>query len=303
MPRQGNRASSYTGRMQQNTASLTLILLALAACASAPLPEALLPYADAARFLLPGQQSRLFHREAVAGDDDPENPVSAPVASCGSDFAPPMHVGSGPFRGVTVWDLGAGGLAGARAGRAAVIYSLQPPRIEAAAAIAGCPVWHEPATGQRSATWCAHVEDRFVVWSYDRDDLTAALARPGQLAELLRPFATVHALPADAESIVCALPRPEPKRSVAAWLTGGAPTPAEPTVSCFRPAPWRLLVWHKRPLPEMYALPFQRLGGSTATPAGEWTVTTGVQTENEPEVHEPIRGLVCAGLFGLAVFL
>lgn len=143
--------------------------------------------------------------------------------------------------------------------------------------------------------WRAHVDDRFAVWSHHRELLIQSLARTGVLADLLRPFPAVQALPDDADHVVCALPRRDDQ---AYW---GRPLPIEPTVTCFRSEPWRLLVLHGQPLPQQYADTARALGPTTTTvPDGPWLMTVNVQQSSGDDV---MRSLVAELLFGLAIFI
>jgi len=219
-----------------------LVAFVLAGCAAVAsdaraVPAGLRQYADIARFLLPGCSSVAFSVHEL--DPDGAAPGAARVvrrAFCGSDFEPPHGVGYGRYRGIGVWDFGAGGRRG------------QKPEGEPAASIGGVPVWHcqeERAAEYVVETWIGQVDERFVVSSHDRDLLERALARTGDLAELLRPFAAVQLLPDDADSVVCLLPRHEDQTLY--WV--GRPVPTETTVACLGGAPLSLMLFHRQPLP------------------------------------------------------
>lgn len=266
-------------------------------------PMALLPYADAARFLIPGCSSLSFARQELdpeAATSPAEAPTSCRVARCGSAFEAPKDVGYGRYRGVEVWDFGPGGLhhyVGGDRGMPATGGRADPA--VPATPIAGYPVWHVPgaeAPAYVLEVWVAHADDRFLVWSHDGEVLAQALARPGDLSDLLRPFAAVQWLAEDAEHVVCALPRPEDRSY---W---GRPLPVEPTVSYFRPGPWRLLVLHREPLPQEYANLATNVGPASATtPLGPWLQTEMV--EHEGQGDPMMRDLVAELSFGLAIFI
>lgn len=267
-----------------------LAVFLLAGCSSTgPVPGALQPYTDAASFLLPGCSSLLFRTGELDADAARgEGTRACLVARCGSGFEPSKGVGYGPYRGLEVLDFGAGG--------APNPAQFEPG--EPSTPIAGIPVWSAPYSS-RSAdtarTFTAVVDDRFVVWSHDRELLAAALARTGDLAALLQPFAAVHLLPDDAESIVCALPRPD----TANW---GRPTPSEPTVSFFRRGPWRFCVLHERPLPpDGYADPASWCDPRTRTTVRlrPWLLTEAVVVDDSASLRE----LWTDFLFGLAIFI
>jgi hypothetical protein len=256
-------------------------------------PEALRPFADAAQFLIPGCSSLSFGTQEVERAQGTEGaPVLARVARCGSAFEAPKGVGVGRYQGIEVHDFGPGGLH----------LALVPVRGDPVSMIAGCQVWHlaeQTRPGYLLETWSASVDDRFFVWSHDRTLLERALARAGKLADLLRPFDAVQQLPPDAESVVCALPRqPEDRNS---WWA--RPLPIEPTVSFFRPSPWRLVVLHRQPLPRQYEGTATNLGSPKMTREGEWMVTTTVQDFHEPEAQPTYRFLVADQLFGLLIFI
>src|SRR5436190_2393939 len=210
----------------------------------------------------------------------------------GSDFERPRGLGWGPYRGVEVLDFGAGGL-----------RHHEPVSDAATETIAGIPVWHHvddaPPTGGEARDyqipaerWEARVDDRFCVWSRDRALLVQTLARTGTLADLLRPFPAVHAMPSDVDSVVCTLPRPTDETY---W---GRMVPVETVVSCVYPT--RVLFFHRQPLPKQY-VGVERVGSATrprTSRDGEWTVT-----ERDVDMAGPWRAILIDSLFGLAIFI
>lgn len=202
------------------------------------MPAALLPYADAARFLLPGHSSLSFQAEdlnPVAAGLAQDAPRAMRVAKCGSAFEAPKGTGYGRYRGVEVFDFGPNGL-----------HHYVREEGAPATSLRGVPVWFTPESDPPrycAASWHAAVDDRFLVLSSDRDELERALARGGDLASLLQPFPAVHAIAGDVEAIVCALPRPD---DTTYW---GRPVPLETIVVCVRRSPRSLLIFHRQDLP------------------------------------------------------
>lgn len=175
------------------------LLLAFASCASAPLPEALLPYEDAARFLLPGFRTVALSTHEFE-DPAPNRQMFFRRAFCGRDFERPGGVGIGSYRGIEVMDFGPAGLGGAR------------PDAAPAASFAGVDVFHTHSRhrdGNVVDEWFAWVDDRFSVSSHHRELLERSLARGAELTTLLQPFAALSDLPGDATGAVCLLARPE----------------------------------------------------------------------------------------------
>lgn len=268
-----------------------LAALAAASCSTAPQPPAvpvvLQPYAEAARFLLPGHSSLSFRRT----DREPFEVRAAGaatrtmlVASCGSDFEKPKGVGSGRFRGVQAGDVGPGGV------RQASELESEGFR---AVAIDGGQAWHkreEVYDSHVSEIWLAQVDDRFVVWSPDRTDLERALARTGDLAELLRPFAAVRLLPDAAECVLCLSPRPGDPGWDPSYML-----PVEPTVVC-APTPSRLVLFHRQPLPECVAgWPGDGTAPTTTSRSGFHVTEVAVDAE--------LSEILLYALFGLKIFI
>jgi len=270
-----------------------LVAFVLAGCAAVPpasptVPAGLRPYADVARFLLPGSSSVAFsvhelHSERAA----PGATRVARRAFCGSDFEPTQGFGYGRYHGIEVWDFGAGGLRG------------EQPEGEPAASIGGVLVWHgaeERRPDYVVETWICHVDDRFVVSSHDRDLLERALARTGDVTELLRPFAAVQLLPEDADSVVCLQPRHEDRNRY--WV--GRPIPTETTVAGICGAPPSLLLFHRQPLPAQFVSFGSAYADSppVTTSRDGWQVTTMVLRVDATE-----RMLLVQLLSGLDIFI
>jgi hypothetical protein len=265
----------------------TCAIALLGACAAGPrpLPDGLARFADACRFLPAGFDSlALSVDELVALRGDA--PGIALHARAGSDFRAPKGPGYGAFRGVDVHDFGAEG-----------VERLAPITEAPVERIAGSPVWHfaesEPARYCAEA-WIARVEDRFLVVASERALLVQALARSGSLAELLRPFPAALGVAADAEALVCTLPRPDDRTY---W---GRPVPADTVVAWIRPAPWRIELHHREPLPAEY------LAWTEHHPEPELTVThdgtNRITCFRLPE-DAMLREMLVDLLFGLAIFI
>lgn len=225
-------------------ASWIAALLVPSACGTTPaspaVPVAMRPFVAAAQFLAPGSSSYLF-----ATCDEPdftsevEHWLPVVIARSGSDFQKPKDLGAGRCRGVEVRDYGAA--------RVAIPwYEAGEPTTH----IAGVPVWLDKGDAtnfdREEPLWTAIVEARFHVRTPDRDLLEAALRRTGRLDEIVRPFAPVALLPADAQRVVCLLPRPEDSGY---W---SRPIPIEPMVVALC-ATNRLLMFHRQPLPPHFA--------------------------------------------------
>ncbi len=254
--------------MRHITRACWLAVIALASCATvAPpvdpaVPAALRPFADAARFLLPGQSSLAFYEEVRP--DAAALPADAPrvmrVAKCGSNFEAPKGTGYGRFRGVEVIDFGPGLL------RHYIRDTGEPTTW-----LGGVPVWFAAETDPPrycAASWRARVDDRFLVWSSEREVLEHALTRPGNLESLLQPFAAVHVLPVESEAVVCALPRPD---DTSYW---GRPLPIEPLVVCVRRAPRSLLIFHRQELPKEFTTWYEGPQvGRTTEQHGPWLIS------------------------------
>lgn len=272
------------------------LLLSLASCASVPpeqsaVPVALLPYADAARFLPPRHSSLLFLATKTFGDGAW---ASVLLARCGSDFEMPGGVGQGRYRGVEVLDFGAARPHGGVFPGLASEPQPVPP-------IGGVPVWYEReerSSGVVLEYWSARVDDRFLVWSHDRELLEHALARTGHFAELLQPFTAVQLLPDAVEGVVCVLPRPR-ERPDDPTLSRLRLLPVEPTVVCV-PDATRLLLFHQHALPaEFIDACSQGFGAAPTTMSrGEFRVTEVAVAFNDFSVD-----LVLACLFGLQIFI
>lgn len=245
------------------------------------MPVALRPYADAARFLLPGFSSVSLstHELDEAG---PNGQKFSRRAFCGSDFERPGGVGVGRFRGIEVADWGPAGLDGGR------------PEGEPAATIRGVAVWHtheEHYDGNVTDLWIAWVDDRFIVSSHHRDLLERSLARTGDLATLLQPFAALNVMPAEADGAVCLLPRPEDHTY---W---GRPVPIETTVVAL--CGNRLTLFHREPLPPEF-LALSRPGAPpTTTSRDPWQVTEILLRADDPTWY----WLIVHVLSGLAIFI
>ena len=243
--------------------------LVLASCTlpyagSDAVPSSLSKYADAAAFLLPGFESYAFY--TLPSEDGPlqegaetnDRPVR--FARCGSDFEAPHGAGIGPYRGVEVFDWGPFGIGD------------ETPAGEACT-IAEVPAWHQrsaedPKTGKAVETWVAHVDDRFAVSSHHRELLAQALRRSGKLDQLLLPFASMPALPAQAESVFYLLPRPTDHTY---W---GRPVPIERMRIALSPdGRWRM--WHRQPLPEQFtSFGADPHAQAVTTSENGWQITT-----------------------------
>jgi len=265
------------------------LVVALAACAAAPphenVPPVLQPFTEAAQFLAPGFQSYEF-----AIEDEPdftsevEHYLRVVIARSGSDFQKPKDLGAGRCRGVEVRDYGA--------------VRVSVPWYEAGEPtehIDGVPVWLGKGDGVRfdrsEPLWVAVVDARVHVSSQDRDLLEAALRRRGRLDEIVRPFAAIAFVPADAQRVLCLLPRPGDS---AYW---NRPIPIEPMVVAFCPEK-RLLMFHRQPLPLEFRADPKNVVASRRI--DDWTIDEQVMSPKDPEAS--VR-LVSLHLFGLAIFL
>lgn len=264
------------------------MVLALASCALSPavahpVPASLRRYEEVASFLLPGFQS-LALCTLPPDEDSTAGGRVALLARCGSDFQAPRHVGYGAYRGVEVIDFGPSGI-GAETPRGDLVN------------VGGVPVWQlcstdEPRTEHSVDTWVAHVDRRFVVITHHRELLEMALQRSGRLDQLLQPFASLPALPADAESVVCLLPRPSDHSY---W---GRPVPIERMRAALSPE-HRLQLWHRQPLPEQFTAWSAYAKGPPATTSEHgWQVTT-IDLQPDPTM----RSLLLDLLSGLAIFI
>jgi hypothetical protein len=264
----------------------------LAACAAAPdaartLPRALVPFADACTFLPTGFDSLSF--DHVAAD---RSPAARPFlcARVGSDFRPPKGVGAGAYRGVEVFDFGSAGLPADLEG----FHDPQPAARAPTEHVLGSPVWHyrenEPMR-YVPERWTARVDDRFYVTASERALLVRALSRAGRLDELLRPFDAAALIPDDSATVVCTLPRPD---DASYW---SRPIPIEPVVACFRPAPLRLVLFHRTALPAEYVMrDLSPAAAPTTSVQDTWRVT-------QYQLDEVSASLLAELLFGLAIFI
>jgi len=125
------------------------------------------------------------------------------------------------------------------------------------------------------------------VSSHYRELLEQSLARTGDLAMLLQPFAALNVLPDDANGAVCLLARPEDHTY---W---GRPVPIETTVVAL--CGNRFVLFHREPLPHE----FLALSGTDAPPA---TTRDGWQVTEAPIGSLPYM-LVVLALSGLAIFI
>jgi hypothetical protein len=247
------------------------------------LPRALKPFVGAAQFLPQGLSSYAF---AI---DETTTGKPVPLARAGSNFKRPEGVTYGRFKGVEVLDLGAGGASDSKRKDAGAPTTT----------VGDTPVWFlekqaNPLGVGWDSRWWTIVEDRYYLWSYELDDLKAALARPGKLEDLPGLFPPVADLPDDATHVVCLLPRPEDK---AYW---GRPIPVDTTIIAFSAASSWLRTYQRQPLPKeftesigAFCVPHQ----PTETTQGEWTRSEYVLSQG---VTLP---LLFDGLFGLAIFL
>lgn len=270
-----------------------------AACASAPsprVPRAFERFADACQFVPPDMLSFSFLEEEL----DPEAaglPATAAqrmlVLRAGRDFEPPVTYGYGKYRGVQVMDFGPGG--GAPYAR----LEKGPP----STTIAGVPVCFQPGKAERpyiAPQWSAWVDNRFLVISSERETLAKALARTGRIDRILEPFASVRELGDDAADITCVLPRPGDQSYLGRFV------PTEPVVAAVLPDPWRLVVFHRQPLPPECAELFDTIGSAAKRSSHElrtWTVTE-VPLQKAGLLGLDVTGrLVLDLLFGLAIMI
>lgn len=278
--------------MRRITLVCGLIACALGSCASTgadefAVPAALAKYADIARFLLPGHSSLLFaHANMMPFAEFDDATTNGLVARCGSDFELPHDAGAGArYRGVVVVDHGPGGL------------GAETPQGEPTS-IAGAPAWHVRAedTVDRYVLeqWIAHVDGRYVVISYDKQLLECALARTGDLAALLRPFAAVHALPDDVEAVVCLLPRPQDRYYK-------LPIPVEATVACASAGATRLQLFHSQPLPAEFLVADRLLASPPVQTHRAGFLVTEMVLDRSDNTRDTLA-LVLLAYFGFAIF-
>jgi len=259
-----------------------LVVLVLAGCATAPppVPAPLLPYASVAGFLLPG-----FHTVAMGTDEHQPGGGKARRdlrwALCGSEFEPPKAADVGRFRGVYVEDHGPGGLSGVR------------PKGDPVHPCGEFAVWRDRHEGRGSVLDCfvAHVGDRFVVESHDHELLERALARRGDLATLLAPFAAVRLLPADADGVVCLQVRPGDETY---W---GRPVPVETTV--VSTSGNRVTLLHRESLPRQFLPTEFAIGPPSTTSRDGWQITQ-FEWRRESEMEWQLWMMM---LMGFAIFI
>lgn len=266
---------------------MSLLLAAFAsACAATPTPAVLQPFHLVARFLPVGLDSVAFATMPgpVAGEPDD---AQVRWALAGSRFEPPHGVGVGRFHGVVVTEY--------RPGTRPADVPL--PERDPDAVVAGAPLWREAMPGTRTdePPWFAWVEGRFLVWSFERALLEAALQRGTLLGDLLAPFPALDLVPDDATHVVAVLPRPQDRSY---W---GRPVPDQPIAAWMQSAPPRLTLAHVRPLPQSW-LDFA--GGYAVAPAttravGSWQISQHELAADSERMFELFAYL----LAGFAVFI
>jgi len=240
-----------------------VVLMLLGACASSPdnldsVPVALRPYADAAQFLPPGFQSYAFGIDVIYYAGEPDRHRTVLAAKAGSDFE------HGHSRSVKVLDFGPDGL------KSYFKTDPGPPK----ESIHGVPVWFRGPVMSSvilgESHWWTLVAGRYWIESHDHDVLEQSLARPGNLADVLRPFPRVADIPDDADHVVCLSARPadqaKPERRAS----------VETMVVASSMRSRRLVAFHQRPLPQEFTKPLTLYWESPVPSSethGDWTRT------------------------------
>jgi len=169
----------------------------------------------------------------------------------------------------------------------------EPPVGEPDQPIGQTAIWRDRTVRRDGAvihTFVAHVEERFIVWSHDRELLARALGRPGELSTLIRPFAAVRLIPRDADAVACLLFRPGDELRF--W---GRLIPRETTVvaGCGR----RIMLFHREQLPEGFLEMFALAVPPSTTSRDGWLVS---ELTVSADVHLELLWLCLAGL---AIFM
>lgn len=267
--------------------SVSLLVAAIpGACAATPAPPVLQPFTAIARFLPVGLDSVAFAAMPGAITGEPDD-ARVRWALAGSRFDPPLDLGVGRFHGVIVTEY--------RPGTRPADVPL--PERDPDTVVAGAPLWREAMPGTRTdePPWFAWVDGRFLVWSFERALLDAALQRGTLLGDLLAPFPRLDLVPADATHVVAVLPRPQDRSH---W---GRPVPDQPIVAWMQSAPPRLALAHARPLPDGWLV---FAGGYAVAPATTRTVGSWQVSQHELAAgSEPMFELFAFVLAGFVVFI
>lgn len=256
------------------TASRVALLLScsLAACAAPPMRQvvpALEPFLAAGRFVPKGMTSFACERDVILLGDF----AADYVVTAGRDFEPPEDLGIGVSRTIWIADVGVGG--GAEEGLQRNLAGWEAREF----AVDSTRCWHARPTQNRyePELWCAVVDDRFALLALKRDVLVDALARGTDLATELAPFGDLAVVAADTTEMMFLLPRP-------GQLPTGMEAPAAPIVCAIQPAPWRLTMLSREPLPLPYREFVVSVCSSTEGPSqhGDWCVIRGRLVEQVP---------------------
>jgi len=260
------------------------------------LPPALVPFAEASRFVPAGMVSFAFfdHEVFIEG--------SRRELWAGRDFELPEDLGEGLSRTLYVGDFGEKGVEAAD-----LRFEADADRVE----IEGHACWHS-TPGQRSEyrrtninlqrrydEWRAIVDGRYALLAHHRDVLAAAIRRRGELMAVLAPFGDLSFVPADATELVFVLPRPGEER------VGSKPVPTEPMVFAFSAGPGRFEVFSRTTPHPDYHGDFAMLWVSPDPPVreiGTWRCQ-GDAVQGKELGTGGLRLLLFATLFGHTIFI
>ncbi len=207
--------------------------------------EPLAGFRDAGRFVPIGMESLVVDRGSswLAGSGS----ELAAGAKCKAvwaarDFESPVGlVGAGAASSVHVLDFEHGGAAAHFARR--IRAHERAGNVVQPTSVREQPCWHITTAGNGLNEWLCVVDDRFVVQASGRDELAAALTRPGGLDAGLAAFGDQQFLPTDFMLAMFLLPR----RPVDDGLS--LPTPREPLVFTLSSTPRRLaMFWRAGPV-------------------------------------------------------